>query len=149
MVPTDRKEKLKKFLISSPLVAKASEQPLEFRKIDTRNGNNYARLVQHFFKEQYPKICLPNLKGIVKNLMYYMKNINDTTGLENFKQHYGGLKIVDLHNGRIGYLNNISLKELKENGLSDEWTNPPKPLENKIKTRQISQKSPSKDEMNF
>lgn len=149
MVPTDRKEKLKNFLISSPVVSKVSEQPLEFRKIDTRNGNNYAKLVQHFFKEQYPKICLPNLKGIVKNLMHYMKNINDSTGLENFKQHYGGLKIVDLHNGRIGYLNNISLKELKENGLSDEWTNPPKPLENKIKTRQISQKSPSKDEMNF
>lgn len=149
MVPMDRKEELKNFLISSPLVSKASEQPLEFRKIDTRNGNNYAKLVQHFFKEQYPKICLPNLKGIVKNLMHYMKNINDSTGLENFKQHYGGLKIVDLHNGKISYLNNISLKELRENGLSDEWTNPPKPIETQIKTRQISRKSPSNDEMNF
>ena len=149
MIPMDRKEKLKKFLMDNPLVVKEAEQPLEFHKIDTRNGNNYARLVQHFFKEQYPKICLPNLKGIVKNLMHYMKNINDSTGLENFKQHYGGLKIVDLHNGKIGYLNNISLKELRENGLSDEWTNPPKPIENKIKTRQISRKSSSNDEMNF
>ena len=148
MVPTDRKEKLKNFLISSPVVSKASEQPLEFRKIDTRNGNNYAKLVQHFFKEQYPKICLPNLKGIVKNLMHYMKNINDTTGLENFKQHYGGLKIVDLHNGKIGYLNNISLKELRENGLSDEWTNPPKPIQKEFRTPAISKKI-SNDEMNF
>ena len=148
MVPTDKKEKLKNFLISSPLVAKASEQPLEFRKIDTRNGNNYAKLVQHFFKEQYPKICLPNLKGIVKNLMHYMKNINDSTGLENFKQHYGGLKIVDLHNGKIGYLNNISLKELRENGLSDEWTNPPKPIQKEFRTPAISKKI-SNDEMNF
>ena len=149
MIPMDRREKLKNFLMDNPLVVKEAEQPLEFRKIDTRNGNNYAKLVQHFFKEQYPKICLPNFKGIVKNLMHYMKNIYDTAGLENFKQHYGGLKVVDLHNGRIGYLNNISLKELRENGLSDEWTNPPKPLENKIKTRQISQKSPSNGEMNF
>ena len=148
MVPTDRKEKLKNFLISSPVVSKASEQPLEFRKIDTRNGNNYAKLVQHFFKEQYPKICLPNLKGIVKNLMHYMKNINDTTGLENFKQHYGRLKIVDLHNGKIGYLNNISLKELRENGLSDEWTNPPKPIQKEFRTPAISKKI-SNDEMNF
>lgn len=148
MVPTDRKEKLKNFLISSPVVSKASEQPLEFRKIDTRNGNNYAKLVQHFFKEQYPKICLPNLKGIVKNLMHYMKNINDTTGLENFKQHYGGLKIVDLHNGKIGYLSNISLKELRENGLSDEWTNPPKPIQKEFRTPAISKKI-SNDEMNF
>nr|DAP38377.1 MAG TPA: hypothetical protein [Caudoviricetes sp.] len=123
----DEKEKLKNFLVNSPLISKLNEQPLEFKRINVYNGNNYAILVKHFFPNQYDKVCLINYRGIAQNLARYMKNIEDQEGLEQFKQHYR-IKSVNLHNGKIGYLNAVSLKELRDiGGLSEEWINPKKP----------------------
>ena len=149
MIPMDRKEKLKNFLINSPLVLKLNEQPLEFQKIDTRNGNNYAKLIKQKFPEKYSQICLINYSGIVKNLQKYMKHIDDREGIEKFKEHYN-IKVVDLKNGRIGFRTDLSIEELKAHGLPDEWVNPPKPkpIEKEFRTPAISKKI-SNDEMNF
>ena len=150
MIPMDRKEKLKKFLMDNPLAVKEAEQPLEFKRIDINNGNNYALLVKHFFPDQYQKVCLINYKGIAKNLARYMKNIEDLEGLEKFKQHYN-IKVVDIKNGRIGFRTDLSIEELKAQGLPDEWVNPPKPIEKEIRTPApaISKKISNNDEMNF
>ena len=117
-MPIDEKEKLKNFLVNSRLGKIKNEQPLEFSSINTNNGNNYAILVRQFFPDQYQKVCLLNYKGIAKNLMRYMKNIDDCEGLENFKKHYG-IKFVDLKNGKIGFRDDLSLSELKAFGLSE------------------------------
>ena len=140
-MPIDEKERLKNFLISSPLVSKFNEQPLEFKRIDVKNGNNYAILVRQFFPDQYQKVCLLNYKGIAKNLMRYMKNIDDREGLENFKSHYGS-KFVDLKNGKIGVRDDLSIEELKAHGLPDDWLNPPKQkaIEQEFRTVAISKK---------
>ena len=140
-MPIDEKERLKNFLISSPLVSKFNEQPLEFKRIDVKNGNNYAILVRQFFPDQYQKVCLLNYKGIAKNLMRYMKNIDDREGLENFKSHYGS-KFVDLKNGKIGVRDDLSIEELKAHGLTDDWLNPPKKksIEQEFRTVAISKK---------
>ena len=149
MIPMDRKEKLKNFLINTPLVLKLNEQPLEFQKIDTRNGNNYAKLIKQKFPEKYSQICLINYSGIVKNLQKYMKHIDDREGIEKFKEHFN-IKVVDLKNGRIGFRTDLSIEELKAHGLPDEWVNPPKPkpIEKEFRTPAISKKI-SNDEMNF
>ncbi len=150
-MPIDEKEKLKNFLTNNPLVVKETEQPIEFRRIDINNGNNYAKLIKQHFPDQYPKVCLLNYKGIAKNLMRYMKNIEDREGLENFKNHYG-LKFVDLKNGKIGFRDDLSLIELKAFGLSEEWINPKK-LEQEFRTSPISPKMKQPDksmgDMNF
>ena len=148
MIPMDRKENLKNFLTNNPLVVKETEQPLEFRKIDTRNGNNYAKLIKQKFPEKYSQICLINYSGIVKNLQKYMKSINDIEGLEQFKNHYG-LKFIDIKGGKIGFRDDLSLEKLKANGLSDDWLTPPKPkpLEKNFRTPAI--KISNNDEMNF
>ena len=148
MISMDRKENLKNFLMDNPLVVKETEQPLEFRKIDTRNGNNYAKLIKQKFPEKYSQICLINYSGIVKNLQKYMKSINDIEGLEQFKNHYG-LKFIDIKGGKIGFRDDLSLEKLKANGLSDDWLNPPKPkpLEKNFRTPAI--KISNNDEMSF
>lgn len=148
LITIEQKEKLKDFLLGNTVVKKINEQPLEFSRVDTSNGNNYSKLVQQYFPEKYSQVCLLNYTGIAKNLQKFMKSINDNEGLEKFKNHYG-IKVFDLKNGRIGFRTDLSLEELKSHGLSESWLNPPKTQENKIKTRQISQKSPSNDEMNF
>lgn len=147
----DEKEKLKKFLTNSPLVSKLNEQPLEFKRINVYNGNNYAILVKHFFPNQYDKVCLVNYRGIAQNLARYMKNIEDQEGLEQFKQHYR-IKSVNLHNGKIGYLNGVSLKELRDiGGLSEEWINPKKPEKEfkKDVSPKMKQSDKSMGDMNF
>ena len=138
----DEKEKLKNFLVNSPPISKLNEQPLEFKRINVYNGNNYAILVKHFFPNQYDKVCLINYRGIAQNLARYMKNIEDQEGLEQLKQHYR-IKSVNLHNGKIGYLNGVSLKELRDiGGLSEEWINPPKQkaIEQEFRTAAVSKK---------
>lgn len=153
-MPIDEKEKLKNFLVNIPLVSKLNEQPLEFKRINVYNGNNYAILVKHFFPNQYDKVCLINYRGIAQNLSRYMKNIEDQEGLEQFKQHYR-IKSVNLHNGKIGYLNGVSLKELRDiGGLSEEWINPPKQkaIEQEFRTAAVSKKISPKlnsSDMNF
>ena len=152
-MPIDEKERLKNFLISSPLVSKLNEQPLEFKRIDVSNGNNYAILVKHFFPNQYDKVCMVNYRGIAQNLARYMKNIEDQEGLEQFKQHYR-IKSVNLYNGKIGYLNGVSLKELRDiGGLSEEWINPKKPEKEFKKDVSPKMKQPDKSksmsDMNF
>ena len=149
-MPIDEKERLKSFLMNSPLVSKASEQPLEFKRIDINNGNNYAKLVQQFFPNQYDKVCLINYRGIARNLMRYMKNIEDKDGLEKFKQHYQ-IKSANLNNGKIGYLSGVSLKELRDTGgLSEEWINPKKPEKEFKKDISPKMKQPDKSsDMNF
>ena len=147
----DKKEKLKNFLTNSPLVSKLNEQPLEFKRINVYNGNNYAILVKHFFPNQYDKVCLVNYRGIAQNLARYMKNIEDQEGLEQFKQHYR-IKSVNLHNGKIGYLNGVSLKELRDiGGLSEEWINPKKPEKEfkKDVSPKMKQSDKSMGDMNF
>jgi hypothetical protein len=147
----DEKEKLKNFLTNSPLVSKLNEQPLEFKRINVYNGNNYAILVKHFFPNQYDKVCLVNYRGIAQNLARYMKNIEDQEGLEQFKQHYR-IKSVNLHNGKIGYLNGVSLKELRDiGGLSEEWINPKKPEKEfkKDVSPKMKQSDKSMGDMNF
>ena len=148
MIPMDRKEKLKNFLMDNPLVVKEAEQPIEFKRIDINNGNNYSKLIKQKFPEKYSQICLINYSGIVKNLQKYMKSINDIEGLEQFKNHYG-LKIVDIKGGKIGFRDDLSLEKLKANGLSDDWLNPPKPkpLDKNLRTPTI--KITNNDEMNF
>ena len=150
MIPMDRKEKLKKFLMDNQLVVKEAEQPLEFRRIDINNGNNYAKLIKQKFPEKYSQICLINYKGLVKNFQKYMKDINDQAGLEKFKEYYN-IKVIDIKNGRIGFRTDLSLEELKNHGLSSEWLNPPKPIQKEIRTPApaISKKISNNDEMNF
>ncbi|WP_295141427.1 hypothetical protein [uncultured Campylobacter sp.] len=68
MIPMDRKENLKNFLMDNLLVVKEAEQPIELKRIDINNGNNYAKLIKQKFPEKYSQICLINYSGIVKNL---------------------------------------------------------------------------------
>ena len=147
-VAMDRKTKLKDFLLGCSVVKKINEQqPIEFSKVDTRNGNNYAKLIQQYFPEKYSQVCLLNYKGIAKNLQKYMISIDDKEGLEKFKAHYC-IKVFDLENGRIGFRTDLSLEELKNHGLSSEWLNPPKPIQKEFRTPAVSKKI-SNDEMNF
>ena len=72
MIPMDRKEKLKNFLTNNLLVVKEAEQPIELKRIDINNGNNYAKFKKQKFPENYTQICLINYSGIFKNLQKYM-----------------------------------------------------------------------------
>lgn len=148
LITMERKEKLKNFLLGYSVVKKNNEQPLEFYRIDINNGNNYSKLVQQYFPEKYSQVCLLNHKGIAKNLHKYMKHIDDREGIEKFKEHYN-IKVVDIKNGRIGFRTDLSIEELKANGLSEGWLNPPKPkpLEKNFRTPAI--KISNNDEMNF
>lgn len=150
LITMERKEKLKNFLLGCSVVKKNNEQPLEFYRVDISNGNNYSKLVQQYFPEKYSQICLINYSGIVKNLQKYMKHIGDREGIEKFKEHYN-IKVVDIQNGRIGFRTDLSIEELKAQGLPDEWVNPPKPIEKEIRTPApaISKKISNSDEMNF
>ena len=150
MIPMDRKEKLKNFLTNNLLVVKEAEQPIELKRIDINNGNNYAKLIKQKFPEKYSQICLINYSGIVKNLQKYMKHINDREGVEKFKEHYN-IKVVDIKSGRIGFRTDLSIEELRAHGLPTEWVNPPKPIEKEIRmpAPAISKKISNNDEMNF
>lgn len=147
-VTMDRKTKLKDFLLGSLVVKKISEQPLEFARVDIHNTNNYAKLIKQQFPDKYSQVCLLNYAGITKNLQKYMKSINDNEGLEQFKNHYG-LKFVDIKSGKIGFRDDLSIEELKAQGLSESWLNPPKPkpIEKEFRTPAI--KISNNDEMNF
>lgn len=150
MIPMDRKENLKNFLMDNLLVVKEAEQPIEFKRIDINNGNNYVKLIKQKFPEKYSQICLINYSGIVKNLQKYMKHINDREGVEKFKEHYN-IKVVDIKSGRIGFRTGLSIEELRAHGLPTEWVNPPKPIEKEIRmpAPAISKKISNNDEMNF
>ena len=61
-----------------------------------------------------------HFKGIIKSFTRCTKDTNDCAGVEKFKQHHDKQKVVDFTSSKIGYLNNIYIKELKANELLDE-----------------------------